>query len=383
MRRPGMYPSCNLRAQRRRDPRIGRAPTFVARMTLLLLVAWASTTTLAAAPAARPGTLVLEAVEVTGNTRTSDATAVRLLGLEPGRPITQDELLAAVARLRERRAFRELDYFTRPGATRGAVVLVLEVAERGPDLRLGTGQSDLDGWYLIPLELSLDNQLGRGEEAAARFKFGYRHAGFDLYYREGTAPRDRWRWEVAAEGRSNLHVYFVDDVEYVHAVDNSGLAFTLGRRLGAAWRLDLGLRVRDRRHRFDRRGLAGQRPGRGQRGRRGGVRRPAGGHRGRRRPARPRRHARRSDPRHASWQPRRLAGRGPVGTVAPAVDRTTAAATSDFRRGQCRPARLPAGARRRAGAAPGRRRRRSRTRRSTIVSISAACTRCAACRASR
>jgi len=185
--------------------------------------------------------LTLEAVEAHGNTRTSLEVIERYLGLSAGATFDQAGLLAAVARLRDGDLFESVDYYTRPGATRGSLVLVLEVEERGPDLRFGTGNSDLDGWYLIPAALSLDNLTGRGERAAIQLMFGYRTVGMSIHYRRGTTPGDRTFWGAELRARGIERVYFVDGVEYGHPVARGGLNLQLGRRLGGAWSLSTTL----------------------------------------------------------------------------------------------------------------------------------------------
>ncbi|MBU1073296.1 BamA/TamA family outer membrane protein [bacterium] len=187
--------------------------------------------------------LTLEAVEPHGNTRTSLAVIERYLGLSPGARLDQEDLLEAVARLRESGLFDAVDYFTRPGRTRGALVLVLEVEERGPDLRLGTGNSDLDGWYLIPAALSLDNLTGRGEQAAVQLMIGYRMAGLTAHYRRGAAPGDRTFWGAEIRAFASERVYFEDGVEYAHLVSRGGLSLHLGRRLGRGWSLSAAVQL--------------------------------------------------------------------------------------------------------------------------------------------
>ena len=203
----------------------------------LALLSWASSVM------AADGPLTLQSIEVRGNDRTSSAVVERQLGLHPGQPVDGALLADAVEDLRRRELFTSIAFHTRPGDERGAVVLVLDVVERGPDLRFGTGRSDLDGWYLIPVELSLDNALGRGEEAAVQMRLGYRHAGLAAHYREGTAPHDRWRWGVDLSSLTTDRVYFDGGVEYAHRVERQALGLTLDRRLGRAWSLETALRV--------------------------------------------------------------------------------------------------------------------------------------------
>ncbi|MBK6898637.1 MAG: BamA/TamA family outer membrane protein [bacterium] len=203
----------------------------------LVLLCWALSA------AAADGALTLQSIEVRGNGRTSSAVVERQLGLRPGQPVDGALLAEAVEDLRRRELFTSIAFHTRPGDERGAVVLVLDVVERGPDLRFGTGRSDLDGWYLIPVELSLDNALGRGEEAAVQMRLGYRHAGLVAHYREGAAPHDRWRWGVDLSSLSTDRVYFDGGLEYAHRVERQALGLTLGRRLGRAWSLETALRL--------------------------------------------------------------------------------------------------------------------------------------------
>lgn len=187
--------------------------------------------------------LTLESIETNGNTRTSMTVIQRYLGLIPGDTFDQDDLLAAINRLRRSELFVSVDFFTRPGLQRGALVLVLDVVERGIEFRLGTGNTDLDGWYLIPASLSFDNLTGHGEDAALRLTFGYRTAGVTAHYRQGTAPADRTFWGAEAQALSKDRVYFLDGVEYTHPLSTGAFDLHLGRRLSNAWSLALGLRA--------------------------------------------------------------------------------------------------------------------------------------------
>ncbi|MDO9695464.1 MAG: BamA/TamA family outer membrane protein [Candidatus Latescibacteria bacterium] len=217
--------------------------TRTTRRTNTLIIATLLALALPCLAAADDGGLTLQAIEVRGNDRTSSAVVARQLGLSPGQPVDGALLTAAVEDLRRRELFSSVAFHTRPGDERGAVVLVLDVVERGPDLRFGTGRSDLDGWYLIPVELSLDNALGRGEEAAVLVRLGYRHSGLAAHYREGTAPGDTWRWGLDLSSLTTDRVYFDGGVEYAHRVERQGFGLTLGRRLGRAWSLETALRL--------------------------------------------------------------------------------------------------------------------------------------------
>jgi outer membrane protein assembly factor BamA len=185
--------------------------------------------------------LTLESIETNGNTRTSTAVIQRYLGLTPGDTFNQDDLLAAINRLRRSELFVSVDFFTRPGQQRGALVLILDVVERNIEFRLGTGNTDLNGWYLIPASLSFNNLTGHGENAALRLYFGYRTFGVTAHYRRGTAPGDRTFWGAEAQVLGQNRVYFLDGVEYIHPLATGTFDLHLGRRLSNAWSLELGL----------------------------------------------------------------------------------------------------------------------------------------------
>ncbi len=220
--------------------------TAAAALMVLAIALWIQPAAGAASAGAATGAgeraLVLQEIEIRGNTRTSDQVVRRQLGLRVAQEVDGEALLAAVDELRRRELFAAVDFHTRPGRERGAVVLVLEVRERGPDLRLGTGLTDLDGWYLIPVELSLANALGRAEQTALQLRFGYRHAGLTAHYREGYAPGDRWHWGVDISLLATDRIYFDNGVEYAHRVERNGLGLALGRRFGRGWNLIAGLR---------------------------------------------------------------------------------------------------------------------------------------------
>ena len=187
--------------------------------------------------------LTLETIEIQGGTRTRPEVVRAHMGLRPGAAIDQADLLDGVARLRESGIFETVDFYTRPGSRRGALILVLDVTERGARLSLGTGNTDLDGWYLIPAALDLDNLSGRGEHAGVQSFLGYRTSGVEAFYRRGDLPGDRVFWGAQARFAANERVYFRDGVEYEQPTTRGGLELYAGRRLSDTWSLSLALRT--------------------------------------------------------------------------------------------------------------------------------------------
>lgn len=195
-----------------------------------------------APPSARHG-LVLDSIEIQGNTRTRDSAVTERLGLRAGDVVDQEQLLAAAEVLRASDLFASLDFHTRPAAERGHIVLVLEVREKPIEVRFGTGNTDLDGWYLIPAELAFDNRLGRGERTRLQLRFGYRHAGVVLSFEQPSAGGSDLFWGCEAAGLGSDRVYFRDGIEYRHHVARSRVGAHLGRQFGASCRAAVSMRL--------------------------------------------------------------------------------------------------------------------------------------------
>lgn len=187
--------------------------------------------------------LYLEEIVVRGNSRTSRDVVLRYLPLAPDQSVTPDRVVDAVASLRESDLFSRLDFRMEKGTERGRVRLVLDVEEKGAEFRFGTGYQDLDGWYLIPAELRLDNRMGRGEQSRLSVKLGYQIAGVEYRFRENRLGADgRMFWGASLGGYGLQRRYFLDDVQYRHAVGRGHLGAHVGRRLGRAWSLEVGAR---------------------------------------------------------------------------------------------------------------------------------------------
>lgn len=175
--------------------------------------------------------LVLAGIELAGATRTGLETVYRYLPLRPGQDIDQSALVAGVEELRAGGLFKSVAFYTRPGAGRGQLVLVLEVVEHRIDFRWAAGNTNLDGWYLVPAMVAVDNAFGDGGNLDLRWRLGLRHNAMLLRYSRPRAGDGRSYWNVEAGAGETERPYFADGVEFRHRVDTAGLAFAFGRRL--------------------------------------------------------------------------------------------------------------------------------------------------------
>ena len=187
--------------------------------------------------------LFLEDIELTGTDRTSLETVYKFLPLRPGQPIDQAMLIDGIEELRGSGLFKDVTYYTRPGTNRGHLVLVLEVKEHSFDFRWAVGNTNLDGWYLVPAMIAYDNPTGRGGLLDLQWRIGFRHTGLILKYVQPRAGSGRDYWGTRLSSIATDRPWFEDGVEYRHEVKTSGLAAVYGRRYGERWLGEVGLNL--------------------------------------------------------------------------------------------------------------------------------------------
>ena len=190
-----------------------------------------------------PRTLILADVQVQGAMRTNLPTVYRHLGLLPGQVITQNSLITGVENLRQSSLFKSVSFFTRRGAERGQLILVLEVEEHGFDFRWAAGNTNLDGWYLVPAMVAYDNPLGRGGLLDLSLRWGFRHTGTFLRYARPSVADGRSYWGATLFHSQTDRPYFSEGVEYRHLINTGGLATVFGRRLNTNQLAEFGLDI--------------------------------------------------------------------------------------------------------------------------------------------
>ncbi len=227
-----------MMTKERQSNRRERGAPFVAVLLFLLVAAFAGPAHAGRSPAEPP--LLLEAIEIEGNTRTPVETVNRYLPLRAGQEVTPISILLAVEELERSGIFERVEYASRPGGERGAIVLLLTVTEWGVDFRFGAGYQDLSGWYLIPAELRFDNRLGRGERTRLHARLGHRLAGVAFLFEEPRFGDGRNHWGFSLSGFGNNRIYYVDGIEYRHALSRASFEAHAGRRLTEHLEIELG-----------------------------------------------------------------------------------------------------------------------------------------------
>ena len=162
------------------SPRAGSAGPVVA---LALAFALASAPAVAAAEQAREAketspltpAYLIESIEIKGNAKTWDYVIRRALLVHPGERLSVDDPRFELSRFRVLSLgyFSEVRLKLKKGSSRGKVILVVQVVERGTiiltELFLGTSEAT-DFWG--GLGLAEHNFLGRGISVEAAFVLG-------------------------------------------------------------------------------------------------------------------------------------------------------------------------------------------------------------------
>jgi outer membrane protein insertion porin family len=133
--------------------------------------------------------LRLEAIEVLGNVRVETGTILKYLQLSPGDGINVDILELSRTRLIATDYFTRVEFSTRPGSSRGTVVMVVEVEERKyPLFETGFGYHDLHGWFLTLVGLRYDHLFGIESTFRMGLRVGFNISGVDLAWVKPAAP---------------------------------------------------------------------------------------------------------------------------------------------------------------------------------------------------
>lgn len=183
-------------------------------------------------------TILIERLEVTGNSRTPESLALRAAGIKVGDPATPDLILASAERLRRSHLFGDVEVHTRPGTGPGLVDVIFAVRENRPRLRFGVGHEDFSGWYLIPVQLNMDNLSGRGEITNLSARFGYRVGGLVLSVKRPLSTSSDAYWEFRILGEGQDRIYFLDRTEIRHHIERGGVDFRIGHKLPASVNLE-------------------------------------------------------------------------------------------------------------------------------------------------
>jgi outer membrane protein insertion porin family len=172
--------------------------------------------------------LVVESIDIVGNTKTKDQVIHNLLGFKPGDRITEKHLLNSQQKINSSNFFRKVHIVTQPGQKLGFIRVYVEVEERKwPFFQFKSGYNELDGWYLSPLGIRFDNFWGRGNLLGAEMLIGDRVTGIDMAFLRPSIFQSDLNLRIALQSRNRQFVHYLDNVRYLQYVENAGFSIGL------------------------------------------------------------------------------------------------------------------------------------------------------------
>ena len=154
--------------------------------------------------------LLIESIEIEGNTKTKDHVIRNYLSVREGSMITREEMLANELRLRQTFFFKEVDMYVVPGSAKGAASLLIKVKERKwPFFQFKSGFNELDGWYITPLGLRFDNILGHGNIFGWDFTIGDRVVSSNLEYIRPFIFGTEYDFQISIFGHNREFLHFL------------------------------------------------------------------------------------------------------------------------------------------------------------------------------
>jgi len=180
-----------------------------------------------------PPSLIVEAIEISGNTKTSKGVLYSFLDFQVGDSINKEQLRLNIQRVEDSHFFKKVDVYTQPGNSKGNITVFIEVKERKwPYCQFKGGYNELDGWYLSPIGFRFDNIFGRGNLMGIEFFIGDRLSGLDISYMRPHLFKTSLDFKVLLYSRTRQFVHYIENQKYFQQVQNGGLGFRLNSKKG-------------------------------------------------------------------------------------------------------------------------------------------------------
>ena len=165
----------------------------------------------------------IENISIEGNKKTRSSVIFENLPFKIGDELTEQEIHAGIENLRRTSFFKVVKLQPRAGSEPGKLHLIIQVKERYfPYLQFKGGFSELNGWYLTPVSLNLDNLFGRGNFNSLELTIGDRIAGLGL----NSLSPDIFETGLDLYFKINVQALqflnYVDDQKLIHQVSRAG-----------------------------------------------------------------------------------------------------------------------------------------------------------------
>ncbi len=126
---------------------------------------------------------IIENISLEGNSKSNDNIIFENLSFGVGDTLTEEEINAAIDQLNDLEIFSNVTIMPGSGTEPGMLNIVLQIEERyWPHFRFKGGYSELDGWFITPISLNMDNIFGMGNFISLDLTIGDRITAVNFNY---------------------------------------------------------------------------------------------------------------------------------------------------------------------------------------------------------
>jgi outer membrane protein insertion porin family len=166
----------------------------------------------------------IEKIEIEGNSKTKDHVLFENLPFTIGDSISENKIHKGIEILNNLEIFSNVKMQPRPGSSQGNLIIKLLVEERyWPHFRFKGGYNELEGWFLTPISLNLDNIVGFGNFISLDLTFGDRLNALNLNYLNSNIFDSDLDFILEGSGRNLNFVHYIDKKKWIVEVDQGGL----------------------------------------------------------------------------------------------------------------------------------------------------------------
>jgi len=179
--------------------------------------------------------LLVESLQIQGNTKTKTHVIEKYLTIAEGQPVTRQQLAADRFRLLQTHFFKDVEMLITPGSEKGRAIVTVKATERKwPFLQFKSGFNELDGWYISPLGLRFDNFFGRGNILGLELLIGDRVSGTRLEYIRPFLFGTEYDFGIQFFGYTREFLHFFNNDRFSQQIDDNGVQIQLSGNSGLA-----------------------------------------------------------------------------------------------------------------------------------------------------
>jgi len=165
----------------------------------------------------------IENISIEGNDKTRSSVVFENVPFKIGDKLTEPEIHAGIENLRKTGFFKEVKLQPRVGSEPGKLHLIIQVKERYfPALRFKGGFSELNGWYLTPVSVNMDNIFGLGNFTSIDLTFGDRVTSLNFNYINPDIFNSDLDFYFKLKLQSLQFLNYIDDQKFIHQVPQAG-----------------------------------------------------------------------------------------------------------------------------------------------------------------